>query len=169
MPWRVSDLRSHMANVSQQGEGHPRSDLAIYVKHHGCLRWLIIDECLNDQRTRQKKAMISRATAGRISETLVDHSPIFSQIDQSVCASSGCPHRLHRSCLSICDWRSDLAALLPPRTRSRQRTCAVSCFNAVFHRQERCFATSGRPADRFPINFCRRSALTLPKNRLSLD
>ena len=147
MPWLVSDLRSHMANVEREGEGHPRPDLVIDLKHHRCLRWLIIDECLNDQRTRQKKAMISRAHAGRMSETLFDHSHIVSQTDQSVCASSGCPHRLHRSCSPICYGRSDLTTLLSPRTRSRQRTCAVSCFYAVSHRPEHCFVTSTRPLD----------------------
>ena len=55
-------------------------------KLNSFLSGLIIDECLNDQLTRQKKAMISRANAGRISETLFDHLLILSQINQSVCA-----------------------------------------------------------------------------------
>jgi hypothetical protein len=42
-------------------------------EHNMLLRLLIIKECLNDQRTSQQKAMILRADAGRISETLFDH------------------------------------------------------------------------------------------------
>jgi hypothetical protein len=46
-------------------------------KHNTLLRLLVIKEFLNDQLTSQKKAMILRADAGRISETLFDRPNII--------------------------------------------------------------------------------------------
>ena len=44
--------------------------------HTMFLLLLITQEFLNDQRVRQKKAMILRADAGYIAETLFDHPDI---------------------------------------------------------------------------------------------
>ena len=75
--WRVSDLEEQMDENERSDHGcfqNCPANAWNAMPHH---RELIRKEFLNDQRTRQKKAMILRADAGQISEPLFDHHDIL--------------------------------------------------------------------------------------------